>query len=112
MNPNLNYAQVVRGPGQQEGDREGVLDLEVISKIVGGVEVMRRSGSKEWEQETDEGVVRWAGEMVEWLVTAGQALGERDATKCSEWELHSHSLCPFISDFTTSTILTPDPIPP
>jgi len=83
MNPNLNYAQVIRGPGKQLGDSAGVLDMETIAKIASGVAVMRMSGAAEWKYATDVGLVNWAKEMVNWLTTNEAALGEKNATK---WE--------------------------
>lgn len=41
MNPNLDYAQMVRGPGYRKGRYRGVLDMAIIAKVSSGVEIMR-----------------------------------------------------------------------
>lgn len=81
MNPNLNYAQVIRGPGDQMGRHTGVLDLACMAKIVSGVQVMRSIKPAEWQQETENGIMQWASEQLNWLYTSEQGLGELNATK-------------------------------
>ena len=81
MNPNLNYAQVVRGPGAQLGKHTGVLDMKGMAKVVSGVMLLRELNATEYAQEVDDGLVSWAGDMVDWLETSEQGLGERNATK-------------------------------
>ena len=94
MNPNLNYAQVVLGPGNQTGDREGVLDGETLTKIAAGVEVIRKSGAPEWESATENGIVNWAGEMITWLTTSSLGTQERVSLKSAFFSLLSGlSLC-------------------
>ncbi|KGB74556.1 hypothetical protein CNBG_0394 [Cryptococcus deuterogattii R265] len=80
MNPNLNYAQVIRGPGDQMGRHTGVLDLACMAKIVSGVQVMRSIKPAEWQQETETGIMQWASEQLNWLYTSEQGLGELNAT--------------------------------
>ena len=77
MNPNLNYAQVIRGPGDQSGDKTGVLDMERMSKLVSGVEVIRQLMPIEWDPATEQGLMDWAKEMVAWLTTDEMALEEK-----------------------------------
>ena len=81
MNPNLNYAQVTRGPGNQTGGSVGVLDMETIAKTAAGVELIRKSGAVEWAAETEQGLVDWAGQMAKWLTTDDLALQERATSK-------------------------------
>ncbi|TYJ55669.1 hypothetical protein B9479_003572 [Cryptococcus floricola] len=80
MNPNLNYAQVVRGPGDQLGKHTGVLDLACMAKIASGVSVMRELEPTEWDQATDDGVASWASDQLEWLTTNELGIGEKNST--------------------------------
>ena len=113
MNPNLNYAQVVRGPGNQTGDREGVLDGETLTKIAAGVEVIRKSGAPEWESTTENGISNWAGEMITWLTTSVLGVQERVATKSAVFSLnrlksdHADPNRSVITDLITSTKYAP-----
>ena len=81
MNPQLEYAQVHRGPGNATGAHEGVLDGKGLVKLVSAVQVMRSSGAAEWEAATDAGLVTWSKSMANWLATSDLALGEKAAAK-------------------------------
>ena len=81
MNPNLDYSQVVRGPGNQTGKHTGVLDMKVIAKVVSGVELVKATGASEWSAETDSGFNSWATEMVTWLETNELAIAEKHTNK-------------------------------
>ncbi|WVQ72570.1 hypothetical protein IAR50_002128 [Cryptococcus sp. DSM 104548] len=80
MNPNLNYAQVIRGPGDQLGRHTGVLDMACMAKIASGVSVMRELAPAEWSQTTDDGLATWATSQLEWLTTNELGIGEKNAT--------------------------------
>jgi hypothetical protein len=81
MNPHLNYAQVLRGPGEQKGSSFGVLDLKCMSKVVSGVLLLRESKAPGWTQGMDEGLNGWAREYIGWLTSSPLALEERAAKK-------------------------------
>jgi hypothetical protein len=81
MNPNMNYAQVVRGPGSGLGKHTGVLDLKGITKVVSGIEIMRAAGAVEWSQGTEEGMVAWGTKMLNWMTTDELALQEKAMPK-------------------------------
>ena len=81
MNPHLNYAQLLRGPGEQKGSSVGVLDLKCMSKVVAGVLLLRESEAPEWTQAMNEGLNGWAREYIGWLTSAPLALAERAANK-------------------------------
>ena len=81
MNPNLEYSQVVRGPGNQTGKHTGVLDMKVIAKVVSGVELLRATGASEWSAETDSGLNNWAQNMTNWLETNELAIEEKSMAK-------------------------------
>ncbi|CEL56856.1 hypothetical protein RSOLAG1IB_08134 [Rhizoctonia solani AG-1 IB] len=79
MNPNLNYSQLLRGPGEQKGSQTGVLDLKCMSKLTSGVLLLRKGQAPEWTQELDNGLNDWARRYIVWLMTHELALGERSA---------------------------------
>ncbi|KAJ7291466.1 chondroitin AC/alginate lyase [Mycena rebaudengoi] len=69
MNPNLNYAQMWRGPDGQVGERTGVLDLKGFVKIVSGILILRKRKSVDWTPEIDSQLVSWSKKYMEWLET-------------------------------------------
>ncbi|TDL23095.1 chondroitin AC/alginate lyase [Rickenella mellea] len=77
MTPNLQYSQLVRGPGVHNGSSEGVLDLKGMAKLVSGVLILRNGKAAEWTSEIDTGLVTWVKEYIVWLTTSTQALEER-----------------------------------
>lgn len=81
MTPNLNYAQLKRGPGTQTGQHTGVLDLKCMTKLVSGVLMLRNGSAQAWTNELDSGLNAWVTEYIGWLTTAQLALGEKAATK-------------------------------
>jgi hypothetical protein len=81
MTPNLNYAQLQRGPGKQTGQRVGVLDLRCMAKLVSGVLMLRNGTASAWTSELDSRLKAWVKEYIGWLTTANLALQEKAATK-------------------------------
>ncbi|CAL1703088.1 unnamed protein product [Somion occarium] len=80
MNPNLDYAQMQRGPNGQKGTHTGVLDLKSMVKIVSGVLILRDGKAAEWTSDVDDGLVSWAKAYIPWLETATIAIEERNST--------------------------------
>ncbi|KAF8624700.1 hypothetical protein AX17_007031 [Amanita inopinata Kibby_2008] len=79
MNPNLNYAQVIRGPGNQYGTHTGVLDLKCFTKIASAILIFRKGKTPDWTADLDNKMIAWANEYISWLETARLALEEGDA---------------------------------
>ncbi|CAD6587070.1 MAG: hypothetical protein TREMPRED_004653 [Tremellales sp. Tagirdzhanova-0007] len=92
MNPNLEYSQVVRGPGNQTGKHTGVLDMKVIAKVVSGVELLRASGASQWLAATDSGLNSWAKDMATWLETDELAIEEK-SMKNNHGTYYYNQLC-------------------
>ncbi|CAE6458960.1 unnamed protein product [Rhizoctonia solani] len=80
MNPNLNFAQLLRGPGEQKGSHTGILDLKCMSKLTSGVLLLREGQAPEWNKTMDDGLNAWVKQYLVWLTTSEIALGERNAT--------------------------------
>ena len=81
MNPNLNYAQVIRGPGANTGTHTGVLDLKCMTKVVDAVLILRAGNASEWTEAIDSGLVNWTTTYIGWLTSNAIALQEAAAPK-------------------------------
>ncbi|KAG8908744.1 hypothetical protein FRB99_002982 [Tulasnella sp. 403] len=81
MNPNLNYAQVIRGVnGTGGGSHTGVLDLHHITKVTSAILVLKAMGAPMWTPAFDAAMNTWTTQYVNWLQTAEIALQEKAAT--------------------------------
>uniref|UniRef100_A0A0W0G2S5 Putative chondroitin AC/alginate lyase n=1 Tax=Moniliophthora roreri TaxID=221103 RepID=A0A0W0G2S5_MONRR len=81
MNPNANFGQVVRGPGQNgsKGSFTGVLDMRGLVKLVNAVAILKGLGCSGWTQDLEDAFVRWFSEWREWLVRSD--LGRSASTR-------------------------------
>ncbi|KAJ6537207.1 chondroitin AC/alginate lyase [Mycena vulgaris] len=70
MNPNLNYAQMNRGPNGQNGAYTGVLDLRGFAKIASGILILRKSGNTDWTADLDAKMIAWCNKYIDWLQTS------------------------------------------
>ena len=75
MYPRLSYGQTIRGPGKQDGQYLGVLDLRGMVKVANAVQIMRASGNPAWTSKMDNGMTTWASQYVNWLQSSN--LGQR-----------------------------------
>ncbi|KAI0088285.1 alginate lyase-domain-containing protein [Irpex rosettiformis] len=82
MNPNLNYAQMQRGPGTegQVGTHTGILDLKGMTKLTSGVLILRSGKAPEWTSDIDSQFNEWLKKYIEWLETATIAIQEKNST--------------------------------
>ncbi|VDC03199.1 unnamed protein product [Peniophora sp. CBMAI 1063] len=83
MNPNLNFAQVIRGPGAYYGAHTGVLDLKCMAKVATGILTLRQGKSPDWTDELDAQMKNWTQTYIQWMETSPIALGEG-------WSLNNH----------------------
>ncbi|KAF8192373.1 alginate lyase-domain-containing protein [Mycena galopus ATCC 62051] len=80
MNPNLNYAQMNRGPGGQRGAYTGILDLRGFAKIASGILILRSSNNTDWTSDLDSQFIAWCNKYISWLDTAPTAQQAAHAT--------------------------------
>ncbi|ESK86517.1 hypothetical protein Moror_9837 [Moniliophthora roreri MCA 2997] len=73
MNPNLNYAQMKRGPKGQHG---GIMELRGFVKIVSGIIILRSTKTIDYTQAIDQGMVSWCSQYIQWLETSTVAIQE------------------------------------
>ncbi|KAJ7706386.1 alginate lyase-domain-containing protein [Mycena rosella] len=83
MNPNMNFGQVVRGPGPEgkQGTFTGVLDLRGIIKIVNAIGLIKAGGSPDWTSKKDKAMGDWMGNYSSWLTDSD--LGQSTAVKAN-----------------------------
>lgn len=80
MNPNLNYAQMFRGPKGQIGRHTGVLDLKCFTKIISGILMLKQGNCALWTQYLDDQFTTWVAAYINWLETDPTALIESQAS--------------------------------
>ena len=81
MTPNMNFGQMVRGPGKdhQLGTFTGVLDLRGIVKVVNAIQLLKAANSPDWTSARDQAMVTWVKSYISWLETSD--LGKQVASK-------------------------------
>lgn len=81
MNANLNFGQIVRGPGPdgQKGTFTGVLDLRGMVKVCNAIELLKASGNSVWTKARDKAMRAWLSEYSKWLDTS--VIGQKAASR-------------------------------
>jgi Alginate lyase len=81
MYPNMNYGQIVRGPGPDgsSGTWTGILDLRGLVKVVNGVLIMKGMHSPDWTSARDQLMNDWISQYAKWLT--GSKLGKETASR-------------------------------
>ncbi|KII93265.1 hypothetical protein PLICRDRAFT_171044 [Plicaturopsis crispa FD-325 SS-3] len=81
MNPNMNFGQLIRGPGAdgQMGTFTGILDLRGIVKIANAILLLKASKSPDWTAARDSGMAAWTKAYSGWLQTSD--IGKRTASR-------------------------------
>ncbi|KAF7978766.1 hypothetical protein HWV62_44800 [Athelia sp. TMB] len=80
MTPNLQYAQMSRGPTGQIGAHTGVLDLKQMTKITSAILILRGGNSPDWTTSLDTQMNNWTTHYIDWLTTSPIAYQEWTAT--------------------------------
>lgn len=98
MLPNLDYAQMLRGPTGQKGSHTGLLyvllvslfetilmnvirDLKCMAKIATGLMILREGKSTAWTSDLDTQMNNWTNSYIQWVETADLALQEKASVK-------------------------------
>ncbi|KAF7354072.1 Chondroitin AC/alginate lyase [Mycena venus] len=101
MNPNLNYAQMNRGPGSgQNGSYTGILDLRGFAKIASGILILRNSKNTDWTSDLDNQLIAWCNKYMDWLLTSPSGTQASHAT-------NNHGTI-FVSQFAALKLITKD----
>ncbi|MCX6142447.1 MAG: alginate lyase family protein [Ignavibacteriales bacterium] len=75
MNPNLNYAQAVRG--QNEGRGTGIIDGYGLRHVVDAIGLL--AGSRSWTAADQEGMKQWFSSYLDWLLNSKNGKDEAAA---------------------------------
>lgn len=82
MNPNLEYAQGI--PGQNTGNRSGIIDTVSLIKITESAEWL--TGAAAWTPELERGLREWFQSYLHWLRTSKNGIAEAEsANGHSSW---------------------------
>lgn len=68
MNPNLNYAQVIKGHNNDEGRSEGIIDTYGFVYMIQSIKILSQSSAM--GREDYEGLVKWFSDFLDWLLTS------------------------------------------
>ncbi|CAA7266585.1 unnamed protein product [Cyclocybe aegerita] len=81
MNPNVNFGQIVRGPGEagHTGTFTGILDLRGMVKIANGITVLKALGSSDWTKTRDQAMESWISQYSDWLLNS--SIGKMTASR-------------------------------
>ncbi|KAI0793396.1 alginate lyase-domain-containing protein [Abortiporus biennis] len=83
MHPNMNFGQLVRGPGKehQVGTFTGILDMRGLVKVVNAIQLLRISKSPDWTPSRDQAMTTWMKSYLSWLQNS--SLGKEVASKAN-----------------------------
>lgn len=72
MNPNLNFAQAVRG--RQTGRGYGLIDTRHFVRLIDAIGLL--SNSSHWTQKDQQGMKEWFAKFLNWMQTSKNGLAE------------------------------------
>jgi len=75
MNPNLNYAQAMKG--LNDGRGAGLIDTRHLIKVVEGIGFL--NSSKSWSAADQRGMVQWFTDFLNWMQTSKNGMDEMNA---------------------------------
>ena len=75
MNPNLNYAQAIKGVNAGRG--AGLIDTRHFIKVIDAVNILK--GSKYFNAKDVNGMKQWYSEFLHWMQTSPNGVDEMDA---------------------------------
>ncbi|HEV7783554.1 MAG TPA: alginate lyase family protein [Chitinophagaceae bacterium] len=75
MNPNLNFAQAIRGVTIGRG--AGMIDSRHFVKLIDAIGLLQ--GSKYWTGADQKGMQQWFGELLQWMATSKNGIDEMNA---------------------------------
>ena len=76
MNPNLNYAQAIRG--MNEGRGTGIIDTHDFIRVIDGIRMLE--GSRAWTKADSDQMKQWFAQYLKWLSESNGGKEEAAAT--------------------------------
>jgi len=94
MNPNLEYAQAIRGVNNGRG--AGVLDGRGFIRAIQGMEFLAQAGG--WDAREQVAVRKWFEEYLRWLTTSKNAIDEKNSgnNHASWWTAQTAAVAGFV----------------
>jgi hypothetical protein len=75
MNPNLQYAEVVRGENNNNGTMRGILHGKYLPDVIDSIRLIQRSPS--WSKQDQQGMELWFSKYLDWLMYSEHGDEER-----------------------------------
>ena len=72
MNPNLNFAQAVKG--KNDGRGIGIIESRILTSVVDAVGMINHSSS--WSKKDQSGMEKWFNDFTQWLMTSKNGIEE------------------------------------
>jgi len=72
MNPNLNFAQAVKG--KNDGRGIGIIESRILTGVVDAVGMIQSSNS--WSAKDQKGMEKWFNDFLQWLMTSKNGIEE------------------------------------
>jgi hypothetical protein len=96
MNPNLEYAQAIRGVNDGRG--AGILDGRVFIRAIEGMELLAQTG--QWDAKDQLAVHKWFDEYLRWLTESKHGLDEKHAgnNHASWWTAQVAAVATFVEN--------------
>lgn len=100
MNPNLNYAQGVRG--RSTGRAAGIIDARALSSLIDAIGLLGQTAL--WTPQDQQGMVDWFRNFLDWLLTSpiGKEEGAAQNNHGSWYDVLTTSAALFIDDQATA----------
>jgi hypothetical protein len=75
MNPNLQYAEVVRGENNNNGTMRGILHGKYLPDLTDAIRLIQNSSS--WSKQDQQGMEHWFSKYLDWLLHSEHGKEER-----------------------------------
>jgi len=75
MNPNLQYAEIIRGENNNNGTMRGILHGKYLPEVFDAIRLIQHSPS--WSRQDQQGIERWFTKYLDWLLYSEHGQEER-----------------------------------
>ena len=77
MNPNLEYAQVIKGRDNNKGRSFGLIDTYSFVEMLDAVELLE--GSKAFTKKDSKALRKWFSQLTDWMMSSKQGMAENNS---------------------------------